>query len=117
MKVNLDAWADDYAGTLYALARDDFGLFRQLIHPDFLWGWFTDDVSWRSRKELAVGEDGRCRFVWENQLVRKGEALFPEHKPLPFLNGASQSDDPSVLGSALSGRHQGLGIGIGHLCF
>jgi hypothetical protein len=23
MKLDLDAWADEYAGTLYALARDD----------------------------------------------------------------------------------------------
>ena len=37
MKLDLDAWADEYAGTLYALARDDFSLFRQLIRPDMLW--------------------------------------------------------------------------------
>ena len=52
MKVNLDAWANDYAGTLYALARDDFGLFRQLIHPDFLWVY-----RWR---ELAVAKGISC---------------------------------------------------------
>ena len=32
-----------------------------------------------------LGEDGRCRFGWKNQLVRKGEAPFPEHKPIDFL--------------------------------
>jgi len=37
MKLDLDAWADEYAGTLYTLARDDFSLFRQLIRPDMLW--------------------------------------------------------------------------------
>ena len=26
MKLDLDAWADDYAGTLYATGADDFGL-------------------------------------------------------------------------------------------
>jgi hypothetical protein len=45
MKLDLDAWADDYAGTLYVLARDDFSKFRQLIHPDFLWGWWADEVA------------------------------------------------------------------------
>ncbi len=57
MKLDLDAWADDYAGTLYVRARDDFGLFRQLIHPDMHWNWWTDDVArkldrfYRDRKE------------------------------------------------------------------
>jgi predicted phage terminase large subunit-like protein len=45
MKIDLDIWADEYAGALYALARDDFGLFRQLIHPDMSWNWWTDDVA------------------------------------------------------------------------
>ena len=45
----------------------------------------AETTSWRSRKVLTVGDDGRCRFVWKKQLVRKGEALFPEHKPLSFL--------------------------------
>jgi predicted phage terminase large subunit-like protein len=45
MKLDLDAWADDYAGTLYVLARDDFGLFRQLIRPDMLWSWWTDELA------------------------------------------------------------------------
>jgi hypothetical protein len=45
MTLDLDAWADRYVGTLYALARDDFGLFRQLVHPDMLWGWWADEVA------------------------------------------------------------------------
>ena len=45
MKVNLDAWADEYVAALYTLAQDDFGLFRQLIHSDFLWGWWTDELA------------------------------------------------------------------------
>lgn len=45
MKLDVDSWADDYAGTLYALARNDFGLFRQLIHPDMFWSWWTDEVA------------------------------------------------------------------------
>ena len=58
MKLDLDAWADDYAGTLYVLARDDFGLFRQLIHPDILWGWWPDEVArelTRFYRELREG--------------------------------------------------------------
>ena len=42
---NLGALADQYLGAYYALARDDFGLFRQLIRPDMLWGWWTDQVA------------------------------------------------------------------------
>ena len=49
----------------------------------------AETTSWRWRKVLTVGEDGRCRFGWKNELVRKGDALFPEHKPLPFLNELS----------------------------
>jgi predicted phage terminase large subunit-like protein len=45
MKLDLDAWADDYASALYVLARADFGLFRQLIHPDMHWNWWTDEVA------------------------------------------------------------------------
>jgi predicted phage terminase large subunit-like protein len=45
MMLDVGAWADEYAGTLYALARNDFGLFRQLIHPDFSWNWWTDDAA------------------------------------------------------------------------
>jgi hypothetical protein len=25
-------------------ARDDFGVFRRMIHPDMKWGWFTAEV-------------------------------------------------------------------------
>jgi predicted phage terminase large subunit-like protein len=180
MTLNLDAWADSYVRTLYILARTDFALFRQLIHLELHWNWWTDEVarelnrfyrdlkegrrpklalmappqhgktstvldfiawiigkhpelktifasysdelgttimtrwhvddvlgrmlerfgdelvvlrypalaettSWRWCKVLIVGDDGRCRFEWQKQLVRKGEALFPEHKPLSFL--------------------------------
>jgi hypothetical protein len=59
MKLDLDAWADEYAGTLYALARDDFGLCRQLIHPDFLWGWWTDDVARELQRFYLDLRDGR----------------------------------------------------------
>jgi hypothetical protein len=59
MMLNLDAWADEYAGTLYALARDDFGLFRQLIHPDFLWGWWTDEVARELQRFYLDLRDGR----------------------------------------------------------
>lgn len=40
-----DAWVEQYLDTYYARARNEFGLFRQLIHPDFAWGWWTDEVS------------------------------------------------------------------------
>ncbi len=40
-----DAWVEQYLDTYYVRARDEFGLFRQLIHPDFAWGWWTDEVS------------------------------------------------------------------------
>jgi predicted phage terminase large subunit-like protein len=59
MKLNLDAWADEYAGTLYAMARDDFGLSRQLIHPDFLWGWWTDEVARELQRFYLDLRDGR----------------------------------------------------------
>ena len=46
MKVaDLDAWADEYVGSYHALARNDFAFFRQLIHPEMLWGWWTDEVA------------------------------------------------------------------------
>ncbi len=45
----------------------------------------AETTSWRWRKVLTVGDDGRCRVGWERQLVRSGDALFPEHKPLAFL--------------------------------
>ena len=45
MKLDVDAWADDYAGTLYVLARSDFSLFRQLLHSDMHWNWWTDEVA------------------------------------------------------------------------
>jgi len=47
--MKLEAWADGYAGALYELAREDFGIFRQLIHPEMLWNWWTDEVA-RDRK-------------------------------------------------------------------
>jgi predicted phage terminase large subunit-like protein len=46
----------------------------------------AETTSWRWKKELIVGADGRCQFDWKTQLVRNGEALFPEHKPLSFLH-------------------------------
>ena len=45
----------------------------------------AETTSWRWARILIVGDDGRCRFGVEKQLVRKGEALFAEHKPLSFL--------------------------------
>jgi len=45
MKLDLDAWAEIYVAALYALALNDFGLFRQLIHPDMLWNWWLDEVA------------------------------------------------------------------------
>ena len=45
MKLNLDAWADEYFRTLFLLARNDFVLFRQLIHPELHWNWWTDEVA------------------------------------------------------------------------
>ena len=45
MALDLDAWADMYVATLYALALNDFGLFRQLLHPDMLWDWWLEEVA------------------------------------------------------------------------
>ena len=45
----------------------------------------AETTNWRWRKILTIGEDGRCRFGWEKQLVRQGEPLFAEHKSLSFL--------------------------------
>ncbi len=45
MRADLSACADAYIAALYVLAINDFGLFRQLIHPDMLWGWWTDEVA------------------------------------------------------------------------
>src|SRR6516164_998325 len=45
MRLDVDAWANEYAGTLYALAPHDFGLFRQLIRPDMLWTWWPGELA------------------------------------------------------------------------
>jgi predicted phage terminase large subunit-like protein len=68
---------DDVVGRMIERFGDDL---RVLRYPAI-----AETTSWRWRKELVVGEDGRCRFDWKKQLVRQGEALFPEHKPLSFL--------------------------------
>jgi predicted phage terminase large subunit-like protein len=73
---------DDAAGRTIEHFGDDL---RVLRYPAV-----AETTSWRSRKVLTVGEDGRCRFEWKKQLVREGEALFPEHKPLPFLDERRQ---------------------------
>jgi predicted phage terminase large subunit-like protein len=59
MKLALDAVAEDYAGSLYALARNDFGLFRQLIHPDMHWNWWTDDVARELNRVYRDLKEGR----------------------------------------------------------
>ena len=59
MKLDLDAWADEYAAVLYTLARDDFALFRQLIHPDMLWGWWTDEVARKLQQFYLDLREGR----------------------------------------------------------
>ena len=69
---------DDVLGRMLERFGDEL---RVLRYPAI-----AETTSWHWRKELTVGEDRRCRFVWKNQLVRKGEALFPEHKPLSFLD-------------------------------
>jgi predicted phage terminase large subunit-like protein len=46
----------------------------------------AETTCWRWKKEMIVSADSRCRFDWKKQLVRKGDALFPEHKPLSFLS-------------------------------
>jgi predicted phage terminase large subunit-like protein len=69
---------DDVLGRMLERFGDDL---RVLRYPAVV-----ETTSWHWRKELTIGEDGRCRFAWKNQLVRKGEALFPEHKPLSFLD-------------------------------
>jgi hypothetical protein len=65
-----------------ALGRmlERFGDVRVLRYPAI-----AEKTSWRWRKELLIDGDGRCRFGWQKQLVRKGEALFPEHRPLSLL--------------------------------
>jgi predicted phage terminase large subunit-like protein len=68
---------DDVLGRMLERFGDEL---RVLRYPAL-----AETTSWRSRKVLTVGDDGRPRFEWKNQLVRKGEALFPEHKPLSFL--------------------------------
>ena len=45
----------------------------------------AEKTGWHWKKELIVGEDGLWRRDWQKQLVRKGDALFPELKPLDFL--------------------------------
>jgi predicted phage terminase large subunit-like protein len=57
--MKLDAWADDYAGALYRLARDDFGIFRQLIHPEMLWNWWTDEVARKLGRFYQDLKEGR----------------------------------------------------------
>ena len=69
---------DDALGRMLERFGDDL---RVLRYPAV-----AEETRWHWKKELTVGEDGRCRFEWKNELVRKGDALFPEHKPLPFLN-------------------------------
>jgi hypothetical protein len=69
---------DDVVGRMLERFADDL---RVLRYPAI-----AGQTSWRWKKELTVGEDGRSRFEWKNELVRKGDALFPEHKPLSFLN-------------------------------
>ena len=59
MKLDLDAWADDYVGALYVMARDDFGLFRQLIHPDMHWNWWTDEVARELNRFYLDLKEGR----------------------------------------------------------
>jgi hypothetical protein len=59
MKLDLDAWADAYIAALYVLALNDFGLFRQLIHPDMLWGWWLDEAARELTKFARDLIDGR----------------------------------------------------------
>jgi predicted phage terminase large subunit-like protein len=68
---------DDVLGRMIEHFGDEL---RVLRYPAL-----AETTSWRSRKVLTAGEDGRGRFEWKKQLVRQGEALFPEHKPLSFL--------------------------------
>src|ERR1051326_2179113 len=45
MRLDLDRWADGYVAALCRMARNDFGVFRQIMHPEMLWGWWTDEVA------------------------------------------------------------------------
>ena len=68
---------DDVLGRMLERFGEDLPVLR---YPAL-----AEKTSWRWHKVLTVGDDGRCRFEWEKQLVREGEALFPEHKPLLSL--------------------------------
>jgi Terminase large subunit, T4likevirus-type, N-terminal len=77
--INMTRWhADDMLGRMIERFGDDL---RVLRYPAI-----AEASSWRWNKEVIIGADGRPCFGWKNQLVQKGEPLFPEHRSLAWLN-------------------------------
>jgi hypothetical protein len=100
MELNLGIIDDFVKGRAEASSKND---------RDKTWNWFTDDFMTRHSKDSALlviatrwhisDLIGRMREKWKDMTVlnfpaiaekdetfrKKGEALFPEHKPLDFL--------------------------------
>src|SRR5215467_2796625 len=101
MTLDLDAWAEMYVAALYTLALNDFGLYRQLLHPDMLWGWwleeaareltrFSHDLVAGRRPKLALmapPQHGKSLTVWD--FISWIAGKYPDRKTIY----ASYSDE------------------------
>jgi predicted phage terminase large subunit-like protein len=51
--------AELFLGALYRQARNDFSVFRRLVRPNMLWGWWTEEVArelQQFRADLIAGK-------------------------------------------------------------
>jgi hypothetical protein len=51
--------AELFLGALYQQARNDFSVFRRIIRPNMLWGWWTEEVArelQQFRADLIAGK-------------------------------------------------------------
>ena len=72
--------------------------------------WHLDDLAWQIHRALSRRQDPRYPAIAEEDEKnrRKGEALFPEHKSLPFLMERRRSDDSGRAGRASISRSPSL---------
>jgi len=130
MKLDLDAWAEIYVAALYALALNDFGLFRQLIHPDMLWNWWLDEVARELTKfyrDLIAGrrpilalaappQHGKSWTLWDFMAWFAGGAngRTLRRSPTPAaLSGARRNNELAVEKSVDRWRRWSLPLWLG----